>query len=57
MQSKHNFSSVNKNSRSLCDKTRLSEEIPVFLGSDSAHISPVVLRGQRKQVDNACITF
>ncbi|POS82216.1 hypothetical protein EPUL_006683, partial [Erysiphe pulchra] len=55
MQSKHNFSAVEKVLRDLCDGNELFGAIPVLLGGDFAQILPVVLRGRREQVVNACI--
>ncbi|POS86701.1 hypothetical protein EPUL_003475 [Erysiphe pulchra] len=55
MQSKYNFSAVDKVLRDLCDWSELFGAIPVLLGGDFAQISPVVLRGRREQVVNACI--
>ena len=55
LQSKHDFAAVDKCLRWLLDSSDLFGGIPVVLGGDFAQILPVVKRGRRERVVNACI--
>ncbi|POS81876.1 hypothetical protein EPUL_006834, partial [Erysiphe pulchra] len=57
MQNKHNFNAVDKTLRDLMNSDELFGGIPVVLGGDFARILPVVKRGQRQDIVNACIRY
>ena len=57
LQNKYDFEAVNKLFKELMVNNDLFGGVPVVLGGDFAQILPVVRRGSREQVVNACIQY
>jgi len=55
LQNKHCFAAVDRTLRDIMSDDRLFGGIPVLLGGDFAQILPVVRKGKRADVVNACI--